>query len=212
MLLIGGGLAVVLAIGAAVLLTRDDDDAPVRAVQTGADETTDGDVAQTPAFGFEKATREVIRTAPGRLKRRQREANARVANAARDILDDLYTEGFLDPANWEQGVYAEAFRGFAGAAREQAEERLGLLTAGARAGDRYEEIRPVSGRINTRILLDRGGTPTLVVSVVRFSAAADGPEPVVFRSRGQFFFERIGGSWKIVSFHVTRADRPRKSA
>jgi hypothetical protein len=212
MILIGGGLAVVLATSAAMLLSKDDDQTPARAIQTGGEESTQDDVARTPSFGFEKATREVIRTEPGRLKRRQREANARVADAARDILDDLYTEGFLDPANWEQGVYVEAFRGFTRGAREQAEDHLNLLTAGARASDRYERIRPVSGRISTRILLDRGGIPTLVVSVVRFSAVADGPEPTTLRSRGQYFFERVGGSWKIVSFHVTRADRPRKAA
>jgi hypothetical protein len=70
----------------------------------------------------------------------------------------------------------------------------------------------VSGRLDTRILLDRSGYPSLLLSVVRFSAEADGPEPATFRSRGQFFFERVGGSWKIVSFHVTRADAPREAA
>jgi hypothetical protein len=211
MLLVGGVLVVVLAIGAAVLFTRNDD-APVRAVRPGADEITEGDVAEIPAFGFTKSTREVVRTHPGRLKRRQREASERAAIAARTILDDLYTEGFLDPANWEEAVYTDAFGGFASGARKQAEARLGLLTAGARAGDRYEQILPVSGRIDTRILLDRGGRPTLVLSTVRFAAAATGPEPATLRSSGQFFFERVNGSWKIVSFHVTRTDKPREAA
>ena len=88
----------------------------------------------------------------------------------------------------------------------------GLLTAGARAGDRYEEILPVTGRIDTSVLVARGGRPTLVLSSVRFSAVATGPEPVTFRSTGQFFFERVRGSWRIVSFHVTRADAPREPA
>ena len=109
-------------------------------------------------------------------------------------------------------MYAEAFEGFASEAKKQAEARLGLLTAGARAGDRYEQILPVSGRIDTRILLDRGGRPTLVLSTVRFAATATGPEPATLRSSGQFFFERVNGSWKIVSFHVTRTDKPREAA
>jgi hypothetical protein len=210
--LIAVGLVALLAIGAAVLLTQDDD-APVRGLPPGADETTegDGDVAATPAFQFTKPTRELVRTAPGRVKRRQRETSERAAIAARNILDDLYTEGFLDPANREQGLYVEAFRGFAGGARKRAEARPGLLTAGPRAGDRYERILPLSGRIDTRILLSRGGKPTLLLSVVRFRAAALGPEPATLRSRGQFFFERVGGSWKIVSFHITRTDAPREA-
>lgn len=201
-----------LAIAAAVLLTRNEE-APLRGSgPPPAEDPTDGEVAQTPAFGFTEATPNVIRTSSGRLKRRQRKASRSAALAARTVLDDLYTEGFLDPANWEEGSYTEAFRGFASGARKQAETRLGLLTAGARAGDRYEQILPVSGRIDTRILLDRGGRPSLLMSVVRFAAAADGPEPATLRSRGQFFFERVGGSWKIVSFYVTRADAPRESA
>ncbi|MDQ4107952.1 MAG: hypothetical protein M3138_03975 [Actinomycetota bacterium] len=210
MTLIVVGLVALLAIGAAMLLMQDGD-APVRGLPSGVDETTEGDVPATPAFRFTKATRELVRTAPGRIKRRQREASERAAIAARNILDDLYTEGFLDPVNREQGRYVDAFRGFAGGARKQAEARPGLLTAGSRAGDRYDRILRASGRIDTRILLNRRGKPMLLLSVVRFSAAALGPDPATLRSRGQFFFERVGGSWKIVSFHIRRTDRPREA-
>jgi hypothetical protein len=212
MTLIAVGLVALLAIGVAALLMRDDN-APERGLPPGVDETTegDGDVAGTPAFRFTKATRELVRTSPGRIKRRQREASERAAHAARNILDNLYTEGFLDPANREQGSYVEAFRGFASGARKRAEARPGLFTAGSRAGVRYERILPVSGRIDTRILLNRRDKPTLLFSVVRFSAAALGPDPATLRSRGQFFFERVGGSWRIVSFHITRTDAPREA-
>jgi hypothetical protein len=210
--LIGVGLVLLLAVGTAVLLTMND--AP-ESTHPGEGATVgDGDVAPpvTPAFRFTKATRELVRTSPGRVTRRKRAASARAATSARDVLTDLYTEGFLDPANWEQGRYADAFGGFTAGARKQAEARPGLLTAGPRAGERYERILPVSGRLVTRILLDRTGSPTLLVSIVRFSAAAIGPEPVTFRSNGQFFFERLGGTWRIVSFHITRTDTPREAA
>jgi hypothetical protein len=210
-LLIGAGGVVLLAIGAAVLLTRDD--ASERTLRPD-DHATSPSVAapNTPEFRFTKVTRDLLRTSPGRIKPRQRREIARAAAAAREVVVDLYTEGFLDPANWEHGLYAEAFRGFAGGARERATERTALLTAGPRAGDRYERILPVSGNLATRILLDRLGHPTLLVSVARFSAAALGPESVTFRSTGQFFFESVGGSWKIVSFHVRRNDAPREAA
>jgi hypothetical protein len=215
MLLIGAGIVVLLAVAVTVVLTQEDD-APLRTLTPADGEVTesDGDVAApgTPAFRFTKSTKELIRTSPGRIKKRDQRAGERAAIAARDILDTLYTEGFLDPANWEEGRYVDAFRVFDRSAKEQAEARAGLLTAGMRAGDRYERIMPVSGRIHTRILLGRGGKPTLLVSIVRFSAAALGPEPVTLRSAGQYFFERVGGSWKIVSFHVSRTDAPRKAA
>jgi hypothetical protein len=212
MLLVGVGLVAVLAIAAIALLLRDDD-APVRTSQGATTPSeTDATAPATPAFRFAKATRKLVPTSPRRIKRRQREASERAAKAATAILTDYYAEGFLDPANWQQGSYTDAFGDFATGAREQAETRAGLLTAGPRAGDRYEQILPVSGRLFTRILLDRAGKPTLLWSAVRFSAAALGPEPVTLRSTAQFFFERIGGSWKIVSFHVKRSDVPREAA
>ncbi len=209
--LIGSALASLLAIGTVVLLTQEDD-APVRGLHRDVEVPTDGDdvVASTPEFPFAQATRKVVPTSGGRIKRRQREAGEHAEVAARTILDGLYTEGFLDPANWTRGEYASAFGGFARGTRKRAVAHPGLLTAGVRAGDRYEEILPVAGRIDTRVLVARGGRPTLVLSFVRFSAVATGPEPVTFRSTGQFFFERVRGSWKIVSFHVTRADAPRE--
>jgi hypothetical protein len=205
--LIGLGLVLLLAIGAVALLMRDD---PPPGVTRPGDETTesDDDVASTttPAFRFTEISRELVRTSPKRIGRRHRQASIRAEVAAREVLTDLYTEGFLDPSNWGQGRYAEAFRGFARGARDQASTRSALLTAGPRAGDRYERIVPKSGRIATRILLDREGAPELLVSIVRFSAVASGTEVVTLRSTGQYFFERVGGTWKIVSFHVVRND------
>ena len=207
MLLIGAALIAVLAIGAIALLVRND--GPVRSSHPGAT-PSEGVTPGIPVFRFAKSTRELVRTSGVRIGKRRREASERAATAVRSILTDLYTEAFFDPANWERGSYDTAFRGFAPGARKQAEAHPGLLTAGAQAGDRYDWIVPGSGRIATRILLDRAGKPTLLVSVVRFSAAALGAEPFTLRSNGQFFFERVGGSWKIVSFHVTRTDAPRE--
>jgi hypothetical protein len=209
MLLIGAGLVAALAIGAIALLVQNDEGS-VRSSQPG---TTPSGGSLTPPgiprFRFEKSTPALVRTSRERIDRRHRRASVRAAAAVRSILTDLYTEAFLDPANWEQGEYRTAFREFAGGARKQAEAHAALLTAGPRAGERYDSILPGSSRIATRILLDRTGVPTLAVSIVRFSAAAHGTASFRLRSNGQFFFERIDGSWKVVSFHVTRSDRPR---
>jgi hypothetical protein len=208
MLPLGVGILAVLVIGAIALLLRDDAlvKAPPGVTPSQGAVTPPG----IPAFRFTKSTKELVRTSSGPINKRRVEASERAATAVRSILTDLYTEAFLDPANWEQGRYDTAFRAFAGGARKQAQAHPNLLTAGARAGARYDWILPGSGRIATRILLDRSGRPTLLVSVVRFHAAALGAEPFTLRSNGQFFFERIDGSWKIVSFHVTRTDAPRE--
>lgn len=167
---------------------------------------------EIPEFHLERSGRAVIRTAAGRIPRRLRRASDRAADAARTVLTDLYVEAFLDPANRQTASYEDAFAGFASPARREAAARPGLLTAGAHAAERFDEVLPRRGSISTRILLDRRGAPTLVVSVVRFTAVTSGAEPMTLRSRGQFFFERVRGVWRIVSFHVTRADAPREAA
>jgi hypothetical protein len=205
-------VVLLLVIGALVLLSRDE--APTRGAAPGDGETTASDVESptTPSFRFRDTSRELVRTSPKPLGSSRRRASAAAADAAEEVLTDLYTEGFLDPANWKRGTYKIAFRGFARGARDRAEARPGELTAGSHAGDRYQRIEPESGRIATRILLDRAGSPVVLVSVVRFSAIATGSDDVVLRSLGQFLFERVGGAWKIVSFDVTRNDGPREAA
>ena len=159
-----------------------------------------------PAFHLEGPARAVVPTAPGRVPRRLRRASYEAAARARALLTTLYVEAFLDPANRTTADYEDAFAAFAAPARREAESRTTLLTAGGQAGERYDEIRPTKGLIRTKILLDRRGSPTLIVSVVRFAAVASGPEPATIRSTGQYFLERVGGRWRIVSFHVTRTD------
>ena len=210
--LIGAGLTVlVLVIGVLVFLTRDD--APTRGAGDGGN-AGDGDVASptTPPFRFDDTSHKLVRTSPEPVGSRRKRASAAAATAAEDVLTELYTEGFLDPANWEQGSYADAFGGFARGARDEAETHPDLLTAGPGAGDRYERIEPKSGRIATRILLDRRGSPVVLVSVVRFTAVATGSDEVVLRSAGQYFFELVGSAWRITSFDVTRDDGPRQAA
>lgn len=207
-------MALLLVIGVLVFLSRDDAPPPMAAPGDGETTAGDGDVASptTPSFRFRDTSHELVRTSPKPVGRRHRQAAVAAVRTAEDVLTDLYTEGFLDPANWEEGSYTDAFRGFSRGARARAEARPGPLTAGPRAGDRYERIEPKSGRIATRILLDREGAPVLLVSVVRFSAIATGSDEVILRSSGQFLFERVGGAWKIVSFDVTRDDRAREAA
>jgi len=196
----------VLAIGAAVLLTRDDASGPPANQGTNASES-----AAAPAFRFTESSRDLVRTSPKRIGRRHRQASVAAAAAAQQVLTVLYAEGFLDPTNREQGLYSDAFRGFTRGARKRAESRVALFTAGP-AGDRFEQILPRSARIATRILLDREGAPVLVVSTVRFSALASGSDTVLLRSTGRFLFERVGHTWKVVSFQVTRNDRAREAA
>jgi hypothetical protein len=196
---------IVLAIGAVILLTRDDASGPPADGERNASESP-----AVPSFRFTESSRDLVRTSRERIGKRHRRAAIEAAATAQQVLTGLYAEGFLDPTNREQARYGDAFQGFTRGARERAEARVALITAGP-AGDGFEQITPKSARIATRILLDRRGAPVLLVSSVRFSALASGSENVLLRSTGQFLFERVDRTWKVVSFQVTRDDRVREA-
>jgi hypothetical protein len=201
-------VAALLAAGTIWLLTRDagDPGTEVRPGQTDANPTVSGEPEIT-SFRFEVADREVMSTVSGRLSKRERRTAREAADRVQSLLKELYVGAFLDPENWTSGTYDDLFEIFAGSAREEARRRAGILTAGEGAGDRFDRIDPVDGRLALRILLDRGGKPIVVASTVRFQARGSGAEPTLIRSEGMYLFRRTKGVWRIVSFDVERADR-----
>jgi hypothetical protein len=203
-LLVGLGVVVLAAAGAALVLRGD---GGVREVRSGGSPSGDVDVAgsATPSFSFRTTRRAIVPTS-GPIGRRERQAGKRASATAAALLTDLYTEAFLDPANWREASYDEAFAMFADGARRQARAREAVLTAGADAASRFDEILPRGGTLTTRVLLDRGGKPALIVGGVRFAAQGLGEDAGTMRSEGEFLFRRRDGEWKIVSFLVTRRD------
>lgn len=132
------------------------------------------------------------------------------SQAAITSVTALYTEGFLDPGNWESGSYDNVWDGFDSGAGNQAQNKdAAILTAGTAAGDTFSTILPSVSKVRTKVLLDQKGAPVSVDAIVTFRATATtktGPKNVRFVSVGQFFFQKVDGDWKIVSYQVHRAD------
>jgi hypothetical protein len=183
----------------------DADPPPATSPPPISPEATSPSEPPVPAFRFRVQGRHAVRSAPGGIRRRARRAVARAAEDVRSVLTDLYVEAFLDPASWRPGDYDGVFRAFAGPAASEARRRVGALTAGARAGGRFDAIQPISGTLGLRVLLNRSAEPIVVSSTVRFRARALGDDPTVLRSAGTFLLRRVRGAWRIVSFDVQRS-------
>jgi hypothetical protein len=128
------------------------------------------------------------------------------------MLDDLYTNAFLDPTKWRAGDYEEIFGIFAPDALADAQAGIETLTLGATAGDVYERVTPKRGTIKYRVLFDQDGNPATVVATVTFSALGqrqDGTYTAIVSS-GEYFFSDEGG-WKVTAFTVSRADHETKA-
>jgi len=208
--MIAAGVVLVAAIGVIgfVIGSRDDRIAP-SIIQTGPE--------RTPAFAFAVGRTGALPTAAIRSRKpvrtdpllRLRGASRLASKRAIASITRLYRSAFLDPANWRDGTYESLWRDFARAARAQARKDVRVLTVGATAGEAYDAIVPRPSAISTTVLLDRKGKPAMVLVNARFRALGRriaGSSDTRFDSTGRFFFQRVGGSWKIASYDVRRSD------
>lgn len=137
---------------------------------------------------------------------------ARARQAATGIsrtITRLYTEAFLDPANWRTGSYANVWPLFDAGAGAAARKDVQTLTAGTDAGSRYDTVEPVAGTIGIRVLMDKANRPSIAVATVDFSAdataTAGGLTTLV--SSAQYVLHDTPAGWRIYSFRVQRRDR-----
>jgi hypothetical protein len=172
---------------------------------------------RTPAFAFDVRRRGALPTAAIKIRKpvrtdpllRLRGASRVASRKAIASITRLYRGAFLDPADWRSGAYESLWRDFERATKVKARKDVRALTAGAAAGQAYLAIVPRRSVISTTVLLDRKGEPIMVVASARFRALGRrvaGSSNTRFDSSGRFFFERVGGSWRIVSYDVRRSD------
>jgi hypothetical protein len=208
--MIAAGLVLVAAIAVIGFAIRSGDDRITPSIiQTGPE--------RTPAFSFAVGRSGALPTAALRARKpvrtdpvlRLHGASRLASRRAIASITRLYRGAFLDPASWQTGTYESLWRDFARAARARARKDVRVLTAGAAAGEAYVAIVPRPSAINTTVLLDRTGKPVMVLASARFRALGQriaGSSNTRFDSSGRFFFQRVGGGWKIVSFDVRRSD------
>jgi len=208
---IAAGVVLVAAIAVIwfVFGSRDDRIAAPPIIQTGPE--------RTPAFAFAVARSGALPTAAIRSRKpvrndpllRLRGASRLASQRAIASITRLYRDAFLVPAHWQSGAYESLWADFARATRAQARKDVRVLTAGATAGEAYDAIVPRPSAISTTVLLERKGKPIMVLVNARFRALGRriaGSSNTRFDSTGRFFFQRVGGSWKIVSYDVRRSD------
>jgi hypothetical protein len=206
---VGVVLVAAIAVIGFVFGSRDERIAAPSIIQTGPE--------RTPAFAFAVGRSGALPTTAIRSRKpvrtdpllHLRGASRLASKRAIASITRLYRGAFLDPALWRSGTYESLWRDFVRAARAQARKDVRVLTAGAAAGEAYDAIVPRPSAISTTVLLERKGKPVMVLVNARFRALGRriaGSSNTRFDSDGRFFFQRVGGSWKIVSYDVRRSD------
>ena len=194
-------VAICLAVGAFLLLGGSE---KVRSILPGVD----GPDMTVPEFDFRVTKSTAIATVPEVEKKTLTAAAKKAAGETIKVLDQLYTEAFLDPANWREGTYDDVWPLFEGAASEAAQRDSEALTLGTTAGDAFEAVAPAKSKVEFKVLLDGKNQPSTVVATVVFQAkahASDGTTTIVV-STGEVMLTKTADGWKVLSYEIVRND------
>lgn len=193
--------AALVALGLVLFLVLRDGGGVPGVIGGGEDDTI-------PAFDFRVARTVPVSVAQSDAKQLAGAAEA-VSVPVADTMTLLYTEAFLDPANWRDGSYEEVWPLFDGGSQAAAQEDGDTLTLGTTAGDRFEKVDRPRGKITVKVLLDEADEPVTAVAIVTFQALATGKDgtDTMIVSIGQYFLRETPEGWLVYSFSVSRDDQ-----
>jgi hypothetical protein len=191
---------VLVAIGVAILLARG-----------GTGPIIGGGDEPAPPFDFIVKPATAIPTAPDADEAALSASADEVAQEITPMIDDLYTNAYLDPSNWRHDDYEEVFTAFAPDAAATAEQSVETLTLGATAGDVFDTVDPGKSKLTYQVLFDPDGAPESAVVSVIFRATAERKNGTLLAivSEGEFFLRQVDG-WTITAFDVTRDDHEKE--
>lgn len=192
---------VLVAIGVAILL----------ALRGGGGPIIGGGDEPAPPFDFIVKPATAIPTAPDADEAALSASAAEVAQEITPMIDDLYTNAYLDPSNWRHDDYEEVFTAFAPDAAATAEQSVETLTLGATAGDVFDTVDPGKSKLTYQVLFDPDGAPESAVVSVIFRATAERKNGTFLAivSEGEFFLRQVD-EWTITAFDVTRDDHEKE--
>jgi hypothetical protein len=195
----------VLAVGGLAFALTGGNDGPLGPLVPGTGEPD----RVTPEFAFREGKAQAVATVAAQSAKQLDAEAQRVSKETTTVIDDLYTAAFLDPDNWTNGTYDSAFEVFDEASGQEARSGLDALTAGASAGETFDDIQPGPSVIHSRVLMDAKGQAASVVARVTFTARAANTDGTItlLVSDGEFFLRPVDGEWKVVAFDVRRADK-----
>lgn len=124
-------------------------------------------------------------------------------DAVTDLLDRLYTTGFVDPAEWDEGRFPGLGSYFAGPATARAERDREELTLGGDAAE-IERVVPTRTGLRLSFLVDPQAQPYAAVATTAFRAdgrTTDGGALAIVH-RGRYMVRQVEGAWLIVGYDV----------
>jgi LCP family protein required for cell wall assembly len=166
--------------------------------------TQGGDPATAPAPPAERPRLEIRLAKVTSVELKGRPARGPLMAPAEEIrrtLTDMYTAGFLDPAQ-RAGGYPDVLDAFERDSRSQARRDLDTLTLGRDARDLHT-VHPDDARIVVQFLRNEEGNPVAAIANIRFEAIGygEGLEAPI-RHGGDYHLRQVGKRWQITGYDV----------
>jgi LCP family protein required for cell wall assembly len=174
-----------------------------------SDEATEGPTPSAPTGSptAEPETFELVmdlrgyagRGPDGPVRRRSLKSAAR---QVRDALERVYSIGFVDPTEWDDGRFPDLADAFAGDARGTVPDDLDALTLGP-AARVVDAVRPERARVDVRFLTDAAKRPAAAFATASFEGTAiAGPAELRVRHEGEYTLRKVDARWRVVAYDV----------
>jgi len=201
---VGIGVAVVV-LGALYFLFGRGSDSPLANVLPGHTETP------VATFAFTSTTPAFEATASKVDKKKQSAAAKQVTPAIRDVVTQLFQDGYVDPSGWGDTGAIEGL--FTKDAQAQLDANVDTLTLGTGADAIVESVQPTSSKLKVTALTDANASVVRAMAQPWFHALATNKDGTVteITVTGALFLVQDGNDWKIEAFGLNREMQPGKA-
>jgi hypothetical protein len=201
---VGIGVGVVVLVGLFFLFGRGSN-SPLANVLPGH---TDPPVA---TFAFTSTTPAFEATAINVDKKKQSAAAKQVTPAIRDVVTQLFQNGYVDPSGWgDTGAIEDLFTKDAQA---QLEANVDTLTLGTGADATFASVQPTTSKLKVTALTDANAGVIRAMAQPWFHALATNTDGTFtdITVTGTLFLVQDGNDWKIEAFSLNREMQPGKA-
>ena len=196
------GIGILVVLGVALFFLLGGKDSPIATILPG------NDAPPVPTFAFTSTTSAFEATVINVDKKKQSAASKQVTPQIRDVVTELFQNGYVDPSGWgDTGAIEDLFTKDAQA---QLEANVDTLTLGTDADTVFSTVQPSKSKLKVTALTDANAGVIRSMAQPWFHAIAANDDGTFtdITVTGTLFLVQDGNDWKIESFSLNREIEP----
>lgn len=195
------GIGILVVLGVALVFLLGGKGSPISGILPNND-------PPVPTFAFTSTTSAFEATAINVDKKKQSAASKQVTPHIRDVVTQLFQNGYIDPSGWgDTGAIEDLFTKDA---QSQLEANVDTLTLGTDADAVFSTVQPSKSKLKVTALTDANAGVIRAMAQPWFHAIAANDDGTFtdITVTGTLFLVQDGNDWKIESFSLNREMEP----